>query len=123
MLPQLGSDPVTVVPQTFIPEIMSMPDSRIDIDTPLQDTIQADRLIGPGIGHAQSVQFGIVRRQLTRKLPSLTNDVHSELAEAMKQQWPATTDAWTTIKVYPTIMSIVSQAANRVFCGAELCEC
>lgn len=122
ILPQLGSAPVAILPSKFIFEIMAMPDTRIDIETPLQDTISSDRLVGPGIGHAQSVQFGVVRRQLTRKLPSLTSDVHAELARAMKQQWPVKQEEWTAIKVQPTVVHVVCQAANRVFCGAELCK-
>lgn len=98
-----------------------MPDSRIDLDIPIEAALSADRLIGPGIGNGQSVHFGIVRRQLTRRLPSFTSDIYEELVEAMKEQLPAT-NAWSSVKVYPTMMKIISQAANRLFCGTEVCE-
>lgn len=63
----------------------------------------------------------VVRRQLTRRLPLLTADVHEELALAMEQNWTPK-EEWTTVAAYESVMKIVSRAANRVFCGTELCR-
>lgn len=101
-------------------EFLTRGDDRVDHRTVTSETIGAKWTLGklfPDEKH-----FDVVRRQLTRRLPLLTSDVYRELVIAMKEQWPAKAEQWTTVKTYPTCMKIVSRAANRVFSGKELCR-
>ncbi|CZT24228.1 uncharacterized protein RCC_09946 [Ramularia collo-cygni] len=123
ILPQLLQEPLIILPSSMIPEINAMPDSRIDIEIPIEATLSIDRLIYPGIGSGLSVHFGIVRRQLTRRLATMTSAIHTELVMAMEREFPVTRQRdHRAVKVYPAIMKIVSQAANRAFCGVEVCR-
>ncbi|KXT00227.1 hypothetical protein AC579_8540 [Pseudocercospora musae] len=66
--------------------------------------------------------LGVVKNQLTRKLPLITADVQAELALGFAQQWQLNDDhEWRTVPAFETCGSIISRGANRVFCGAELC--
>lgn len=119
VLPQLSSDPTVVLPYSVAHEFLSRGDDELNVHALGAETIAAKWTIGDSF--RGDTHFDVVRRQLTRKLPLLTEDVYSELVLAMNQQWPATKSDWTTVKIYPTSMRIVSRAANRVFSGEELC--
>lgn len=119
-MPQFSTPPMIVIPTAVVHEFLSKGDDQIDHQSLGAESLATKWTIGNDfLGEAH---FDVVRRQLTRKLPLLTSDVYSELVLSMKEQWKASADEWTSVKVYPTCMKIVSRAANRVFSGAELCE-
>lgn len=68
------------------------------------------------------LQFDVLRRQLTRKLPLLTGPVYDELDRGFKQYWGTDTESWVEVEAFPTCLKLVTRAANRVFCGAEICR-
>jgi hypothetical protein len=120
VLPQFSRDPYIVLPADKVHEFLAIPDSRIDHETIGREGVAFDYIISKK-RFPDSSHFDVVRRQLTRKLPLLTHDVHHELVLAMQQQWSVKAGEWTTVNIYPTCMKIVSQAANRVFAGKVLC--
>ena len=121
VLPQFSRDPFVVIPADKVMEFLNIPDNRVDHETVGRESIAFEYIMSskqfPDNSH-----FDVVRRQLTRKLPLLTNDVYHELVLAMQRNWPVNDKEWSTINIYPTCMKIVSQAANRVFAGKVLCE-
>jgi len=121
VLPQFSRDPFVVIPGDKVMEFLSIPDDRVDHETIGRESIAFDYIMDRK-KFPDSSHFDVVRRQLTRKLPLLTNDVYHELVLSMKRNWPAKTEEWTTVNIYPTCMKIVSQAANRVFSGKVLCR-
>lgn len=121
VLPQFSRAPFVVLPASKVYEFLAIGDDRVDHLTIGREDVAhhytMDLKKFPGSEH-----FDVVRRQLTRKLPLLTNDVYDELVLSMKQNWPVNNKEWATINIYPTVMKIVSQAANRVFSGKVLCR-
>lgn len=120
IIPQFASEPLVVLPAAQMAELLTFSDDDVDPFHPNQETIASKYTIGSDVG--QGAHIDVVRRQLTRRLPLLTPDVYEELSLSMIDHWKATSTGWTTVKAYPTIMKIVSRAANRVFAGAVLCR-
>ena len=119
VLPQFSSPPLVILPASKLQEVMSITDDRLDPHTINNESVAQSYTIGP---HGFGPHIDIVRRQLTRKLPTLTTDVYTELVDAMHQQWPVKPNEQISVNAYATCMKIVSRAANRVFCGTKLCR-
>lgn len=102
-------------------ELIDKPDDEID-EKQIHKEMVASRYTESAPLIRNNYQFDIVRRQLTRKLFLLVDDVYDELGLGFDQYWGTSTTDWTTVKIYPTCMKIVSRAANRVFGGSVLCE-
>ncbi|KAF2216781.1 hypothetical protein CERZMDRAFT_32202, partial [Cercospora zeae-maydis SCOH1-5] len=120
VLPQFSAEPLVILPAHTIPEVMSYSDDQVDPHVLNNEGIAQSYTIGKNFSDGPHID--IVRRQLTRKLPTLTTDVYDELVQAMREQWPATSNKFVSVKAYDTCMKIVSRAANRVFCGSKLCR-
>jgi hypothetical protein len=119
-MPQFFADPVIILPAQKLHEVMILSDETLDHVGPLNDAFEPEYSTGADVLDGPHVD--IVRRQLTRRLPLLTASVHEELVLGMERVWAPKHDEWTTVKAAETTMKIVSQAANRVFCGTELCR-
>jgi cytochrome P450 len=120
VLPQFSSPPLVILPSSSLPEVMNMSDDQLDVYTINREDIAQRHTIGP---HAVGPHIDIVRRQLTRKLPTLAADVQSELVDALHQQFGVTSpEQEVSVNAFATCMNVVSRAANRVFCGTTLCR-
>ncbi|KAM3424782.1 hypothetical protein BST61_g6763 [Cercospora zeina] len=120
VLPQFSAEPLVILPAHTIQEVMNYSDDQVDPHVLNREGIAQPYTIGYNFSDGPHID--IVRRQLTRKLPTLTTDVYDELVQAMHDQWPATSNNFVSVKAYDTCMKIVSRAANRVFCGSTLCR-
>ncbi|KAF7191122.1 Cytochrome P450 monooxygenase [Pseudocercospora fuligena] len=120
ILPQFSSDPVVILPPERLNELLNLPDNKVDPHLPNSESIATKYTVGEDVSFGPHID--IVRRQLTRKLHTLTTDVYEELVFSTKQNWPANKTEWTKVKTHPTCMKIVSRAANRVFAGKTLCR-
>lgn len=120
VLPQFSTDPVVILPPQRLNEFLNMPDNKVDPHLPNSESIATKYTVGEGMSDGPHID--IVRRQLTRKLHTLTTDVYEELVISVQQNWNANKTTWTKVKAHPTCMKIVSRAANRVFAGKTLCR-
>ncbi|CAK1357849.1 unnamed protein product [Cercospora beticola] len=120
VLPQFSAEPYVILPAHTLQEVMNHRDDEVDPHTLNNEGIAHSYTIGTAF--VDGPHFDVVRRQLTRKLPTLTNDVYGELVQAMHDQWPVNSTDYVSIKAYDSCMKIVSRAANRVFCGSKLCR-
>lgn len=111
---------MVILPNDKLQEVAGAPTDQFDFH------LGNDSATAPIYTTGKDVQdgphFNVVRKQLTRRLPLLTADVHEELALGIQDNWKPRADKWTTVKAYDSCMKIVSRAANRVFCGKELCR-
>jgi len=120
VLPQFSTEPLVVLPADKMTELINLSDDQVDPHIVNQESIATYYTTGTDVSDGPHID--VVRRQLTRRLPLLTNDVYDELVLAMHDQWRVSEKEWSTVKPAPTCMKIVSRAANRVFSGKELCR-
>ena len=100
-------------------ELLGKPDKDLDQKFIHDEQMQVDYCMDRRITDNE-FHFDVVRRQLTRKLPLLTQAVYDELGRGFDQYWGTDSEGWTSVKVFPTCAKIVSRAANKVFAGEEL---
>lgn len=119
-----GGKPWLVLPPGAAKEFISKSDADLDADLIHIEQLQVKYTLGHKGIHIMKrpLQFDVLRRQVTRKLPQLTNSVYEELDLGFKQYWGANTKDWTEVEAFPTCLRLVTRAANRVFAGSEICR-
>lgn len=110
-----------MIPPGKVQALSRQPDTVLSFIEIARETI-AVKYTGDADLDDNHYHLEIVRKQLTRKLPLLTSDVYNELVLGIEDQWAAKRGKWTTVPGFDSCMKIVSRAANRVFCGPDLCE-
>ncbi|PCG95658.1 Cytochrome P450 [Penicillium occitanis (nom. inval.)] len=123
-LPMFGGKPWLVLPQISAKDLISRSDSELSSDDIHIEQLQVNYTLGSKGVHLMRLplQFDVLRRQLTRKLPLLTNAVYDELDRGFKQYWGTDTANWVEVEAFPTCLRLVTRAANRVFAGEEICR-
>jgi len=119
-LPRFGTAPTVLLPLSKIQTMIHQPETTVSQKLVLHDFVQT--VTGDHDLQVNPIHIDLIRNQLTRKLPMITNEVYEELVLAFKDYWPVSKGEWTTFKAVDTCTKIVSRAANRAFCGAELCR-
>lgn len=119
-----GGKPWLVLPQISAKDLISRSDSELSSDDIHIEQLQVNYTLGSKGVHLMRfpLQFDVLRRQLTRKLPLLTNAVYDELDRGFKQYWGTDTENLIEIEAFPTCLRLVTRAANRVFAGEEICR-
>ena len=118
--PSMSQGPAIVVPPPQVRRLLSMPESQVEMKDSHRDEIQALYTIRDPDIYNDPFQFSVVRKQLSREIPTFTSDFAEEIATGIQQYWGNSSD-WTTVKVWETTLKIVTRASNRVFVGAPLC--
>lgn len=134
---------MVVLPPSQVRELVRKPDDEVDLhiihweqlangeQTKLLDDVSVETIgsLNTSIAYTSrpevylhAIHLSVVKRQITRKLPTFSDDLYQEMAAAIASNWAANKDASVTIPVYRSCIKIVSRAANRVLSGVELCE-
>jgi hypothetical protein len=121
--------------------LLPVPFSRVEVLIPPARTswllAQPDRVLSSEEVHKDIVQPGyaflnfhcekylthetIIRRDLTRQLGSLTEDIMEELSAGFDEYWGTDTCQWKEVGVFETMRKIIARTSNRVFIGLPLC--
>lgn len=121
MLPKFAGNPVLVLPPSQVRELVRKSDDEVDLHIIHWEQLANSYTSRPEV-YLHPIHLSVVKRQLTRKLPTFSEDLYRELASAFASNWSAEKDKTTKIPVYRSCIKIVSRAANRVLSGVELCE-
>ena len=102
--------------------IADQPDSVLNAKDMQRELLQTHyTLLHPDIAD-NALHEHPIRRELTRGIGAQIPGVLDELAMSVGEYWGKNTDDWTDVKVFDTMMKIVSRASNRIFVGLPLCE-
>ena len=122
VLPKFGNNPVVILPPSQVRELIRKPDDEVDLHIIHWEQLANTYTSRPEVW-LNAVHLSVVRRQLTRKLPSFSDDLYREMAASFASNWGAEGTSSNQVPVYRSCIKIVSRAANRVLYGVELCEC
>ena len=64
----------------------------------------------------------VVNRKLARSVPALLSDILDEVTYAFDTVWGGDTKEWKEVKVYESVLLMVSQTINRMVVGYPLCR-
>ncbi|CAK4008142.1 P450 monooxygenase [Lecanosticta acicola] len=120
-LSQFNSEPILLLPASYVPELISKSDEEVSLPL-VAEYNTAAYYTGDQHIVRNPLHVDLVKQHLTRKLPSLTQDVAAELSLGFEEQWQTDPGNWTSVRLYSSCMKIVSRGANRVFCGQDLCR-
>jgi hypothetical protein len=122
ILPKFGNNPVVVLPPSQVRELVRKPDDEVDLHIIHWEQL-ANRYTSRPEVYFNPIHLSVVRRQLTRKLPTFSDDLYREMAASFASNWGTEKDSSNKVAVYRSCIKIVSRAANRVLSGVELCKC
>ena len=122
ILPKFGNNPVVVLPPSQVKELVRKSDDEVDLHVIHWEQLANRYTSRPEI-YLNPVHLSVVRRQLTRKLPTFSDDLYREMVASFASNWGTEKASVNKVAVYPSCIKIVSRAANRVLSGVELCKC
>lgn len=120
-IPQFGGEPILMLPPTKMDNMLQQAEQDVDLKAMLQEFLAA-KYTGDEDIASEPHHLDVVKHELTRKLPMLAPDVYSELLLGFADRWKIKKDGWTAVPAFQPAVNIISRAANRVFCGTELCR-
>jgi hypothetical protein len=121
VLPKFGSNPVVVLPPSQVRELVRKPDDEVDLHIIHWEQLANHYTSRPEV-FLNPIHLSVVKRQITRKLPTFSDDLYREMAAAFASDWVNEDGSSKEIAVYRSCIKIVSRAANRVLSGVELCR-
>jgi hypothetical protein len=119
--PSIDRGAFVVVPPAQLKQIYGLPESQLDVHSSQTETIQAKYTVGSPDIFDNAFHVNVVRNQITRNIALFTPAIAEELELGFDKYWGNSTD-WRTVEAWPTILKIVSGAANRVFLGTPYCS-
>ncbi|EME80604.1 uncharacterized protein MYCFIDRAFT_141937 [Pseudocercospora fijiensis CIRAD86] len=121
-IPQFMSKPLLLLPPKKLRELCQKSEDEANLYIVLTEFLAIEYTMQDDVTR-DPFHLSIVKHQLTRKLPIMTADIQTELALGFDQHWQVDVgNEWRTISAFGTCTSIISRAANRVFCGPDLCR-
>ncbi|KAL8917290.1 MAG: hypothetical protein Q9172_005916 [Xanthocarpia lactea] len=111
---------MVVLPVSMVDEIKALP-----IEKANPTVAHAHNLLGSYtkmdlILHS-NLHFRMIQTRLTPMLGSLTGPMEDEVKFALNEQFPSS-EEWTKMKPYHTILGLVARTSARVFVGLPLCR-
>ncbi len=70
----------------------------------------------------EPVHPGVIKRELTHKLSDFADVLAEELQLSLEENWGTDTENWREIKVYDTLLDVISRLSTAVFVGRPLCR-
>ena len=64
----------------------------------------------------------VIRKELTRGQDSYATDIIDEIQLALDRSWGSNTGEWREVKVFDTIIDLLSRVVSRVLVGLPLCR-
>lgn len=119
--PSIDRGAFVVVPPAQLKQIYGLPESQLDVHSSQTETIQAKYTVGNPDIFDNAFHVNVIRNQITRNLAFFTPAIAEELDLGFGKHWGTSTE-WKTVEAWPTILKIVSGAANRVFLGTPYCS-
>ncbi len=128
MLPHLLTGPEVVLPPAQVRWLLAQPDAVLSQMAVNRQFLEADHtFLHPSLVRA----LPVIQREMTHRLDSFADDIVDELRACLDELWgsPDAGDEaggragdWREVRVYDTMLEVVSRLSTRVFVGLPLCR-
>ena len=68
------------------------------------------------------IHGGVIRKELTRCQDSYTNEIIEEIVRTLEHTWGTNADDWKEVKVFDSMIDLLSRVIGRVLVGLPLCR-
>lgn len=93
----------------------------MDALEPQRDSLQADYTMGPIQLSQNPLHLLLVRRDLTRHIGSVINELLEEISLCFDELWGVDTKEWKEVTVVEDVRRLISRVSSRIFVGVPLC--
>jgi len=116
-----GSDPLTVLPPSEMPWIISQPDSVLSAQEMHREQLQSDWVFLNQNIVQTPLHEHVIRANMVRSLNDFTDPVMDELRQCCEDYWGSSTE-WKEVNIWESMLKFFSRTSNRMFVGLPLCR-
>ncbi|KLU85579.1 hypothetical protein MAPG_04602 [Magnaporthiopsis poae ATCC 64411] len=122
VLPHILTGPEVVLPPSQVRWLLEQPDTVLSQTEVNRRFLEADHTFPHPNIVREPVHPGIIRRELTHQLRYFAADIADELDRSFRERWGVETSEWREVRVYDTLLDVISRLSVRVLVGEELCR-
>ncbi|KAI0425470.1 cytochrome P450 [Xylaria sp. FL1042] len=122
VLPYFINGPQVVLPPSQIPWLMEQPDEVLSQMHVNRQFLEADFTFFHANRADIPVHPEVIAHQLTKRIGSFADDVADEVRACLDEYWGTDTEEWREVKVYDTLLLVITRMSIRVFMGRPLCR-
>lgn len=113
---------MVLLPGSQVKWLAEQADNVLSAPQAQRDSLLTDYVLLDASMATNPIQEVIIRRQLTRSLGSLIEEIEDELSVGVTHYWGNDTEKWIDVGVFESMNKVVARASNRIFVGLPLCE-
>jgi hypothetical protein len=102
--------------------LLEQPDSVLSQERVNRQFLEADYTFMHANLVDDPVHPEIIKHELTKKINSFADDIVEEIELSLAESWGTDTQDWREIKLYDTMLDVVTRLSTRVFIGRPLCR-
>ena len=122
MLPHVLTGPEVVLPLSQAQWLVEQPEHVLSQTEVNRQFLEADHTFLHANIVREPVHPEVIRRELTHKLGSFAEGIVDELERCLDETWGTDSDTWREVRVYDTMLDLMSRLSTRVFVGEPLCS-
>jgi cytochrome P450 len=122
VLPNLATGPEVVLPMTEMKWLLEQPDHVLNQNEVNRQFLHADRtMLHPNIIR-DMVHGRVIRREMTKDLDTYAEAIVEEIKHSLTLNWGDDPGVWNEVRIYDTMLDVISRISNRVLVGLPLCR-
>ena len=122
VLPNIATGPEVILPMSQMKWLLEQPDHVLNQNEVNVQFLHADRtMLHPNIIR-DMVHGRVIRREMTKELDSYADLIVEEIEHSLSLNWGSQPGVWKEVKVYDTMLDVISRISNRVLVGLPLCR-
>ncbi|TLS22089.1 uncharacterized protein PpBr36_09510 [Pyricularia pennisetigena] len=114
-----GMGETVVLPKKWTSFVASQPDDVLSLYKQAAEFFQLDHTFLDNKFHSPPVHVDLIARDLTKQIGNLVTEMEEETRLALNKEW-AMPDAWTDVRVYDTVQTMLGMVTARVAYGKTL---
>ncbi|GAW17803.1 hypothetical protein ANO14919_072700 [Xylariales sp. No.14919] len=122
VLPYFINGPQVILPPSQIPWLMEQADDVLSQEHVNRQFLEADYTFFHANMVEGSVHPEIIQHQLTKKINGFADDIVDEVRACLEDYWGTDTEEWREVRVYDTLLLVITRMSIRVFMGLPLCR-
>ncbi|KAI6111837.1 cytochrome P450 [Pisolithus croceorrhizus] len=120
-IPMLYNWIVVVSGTKLLDEVRVAPDDQLSAIEGANDFFKTAFTMGHRVAK-EPYHLGIIKTQLSRKLPTLCPVIDNEVSVALSEMFSSQDNEWKPVVAMQAVQQVVSRAMNRIFVGLPLCR-
>ncbi|TGJ80940.1 hypothetical protein E0Z10_g7830 [Xylaria hypoxylon] len=122
VLPYFINGPQVVLPPSQIPWLMEQGEDVLSQEHVNRQFLEADYTFFHANMVEGSVHPEIIQHQLTKKMNGFADDIVDEVRACLEDYWGTDTEEWHEVRVYDTLLLVITRMSIRVFMGLPFCR-